>query len=170
MKCGLWGHSSGETASIILLTANNSVCSAVNKHTHMKVSVYRKAHFNAAHRLHNAGWSDEKNREVFGACNNPNYHGHNYIVEVRLTGEIDPETGYVMDLKQLTDIIKQEVEERFDHRNLNLDTEAFRNLNPTAENIAVVIWGLLRPRIAGHLELGIRLYETERNYVEYNGQ
>ncbi len=136
----------------------------------MKVSVYRKAHFNAAHRLHNANWSDEKNREVFGTCNNPNYHGHNYIVEVRVTGEIDPETGYVMDIKKLSDLIKAEVEDRFDHRNLNLDTAAFKDLNPTAENIAVVIWQLLRGKIEQRLELGVRLFETERNYVEYNGQ
>ncbi len=133
----------------------------------MRVAVYRKAHFNAAHRLYNTSWSDEKNQEVFGKCNNPSFHGHNYNLEVKVTGEIDPETGYVMDMKFLADLIKREVEERFDHRNLNLDCEEFKTLNPTAENIAVVIYGLLRPHLGAELDLQIRLYETERNFVEF---
>lgn len=136
----------------------------------MIVSVYRKGHFNAAHRLHVPEWSDERNKEVFGLCNNPNYHGHNYDLTVKVTGEVDPVTGYVIDLKILKDIIYEEVENRFDHRNLNLDTEEFKNLNPTAENIAVVIWNKLRLRLDKKLELTVTLYETERNYVEYSGQ
>lgn len=133
----------------------------------MRVSVFRKAHFNAAHRLYNASWSDEKNREVFGKCSNEHYHGHNYNLEVKITGDIDPETGYVMDMKELSDIIKANVESKFDHRNLNLDTEEFKSLNPTAENIAVVIFNILREKIDAKLDLKIRLYETERNFVEY---
>ncbi|KAB2914536.1 MAG: 6-carboxytetrahydropterin synthase [Bacteroidetes bacterium] len=136
----------------------------------MIVSVYRKGHFNAAHRLHVPEWSDERNKEVFGLCNNPNYHGHNYDLTVKVTGEVDPVTGYVIDLKILKDIIYEEVENRFDHRNLNLDTEEFKHLNPTAENIAVVIWNKLRLRLDKKLELTVTLYETERNYVEYSGQ
>ncbi|HYG14910.1 MAG TPA: 6-carboxytetrahydropterin synthase [Bacteroidia bacterium] len=136
----------------------------------MRISIARKAHFNAAHRLHVPQWSDEKNREFFGLCNNPNYHGHNYVLVAKLTGEVDPVSGYLMDLKVLKDIIREEVEERFDHRNLNLDTEEFKNLNPTAENIAAVIWNKLRSRIDKKLELTVTLYETERNYVEYSGQ
>lgn len=136
----------------------------------IRISVFRKAHFNAAHRLHVEGWSDEKNREVFGLCNNPNYHGHNYQLTAKVTGEIDPVTGYVIDLKILKDIIKEEVEDRFDHRNLNLDTEEFKNLNPTAENIAVVIWNKLRSRLDKNLDLTVTLHETERNYVEYSGK
>lgn len=135
----------------------------------MKVSVFRKEHFNAAHRLNNASWSEEKNQKVFGKCNNPNFHGHNYDLFVELTGEIDPDTGYVYDMKLLSDLIKVEVLNKFDHKNLNLDTEEFQNLNPTAENIAVVIWNKLRAKIDGKFELKIRLYETERNFVEYNG-
>ncbi len=133
----------------------------------MKVSVFRKAHFNAAHRLHNPKWSDEKNREVFGLCNNPNYHGHNYELEVQLTGEIDPETGYVYDLGKLSNIIKKEIEHRFDHKNLNIDTVEFRDLNPTAENIVVVIWKILRRYIEPEFDIKVRLYETPRNYVEF---
>ncbi len=133
----------------------------------MKISVFRKEHFNAAHRLHNPGWPDEKNARVFGKCNNPNFHGHNYELIVKVTGEPDPETGYVMDMKILSDIIKERVTDRFDHHNLNLDTEEFKNLNPTAENIVVVIYDLLRPRIDPKMDLKITLYETERNYVEY---
>ncbi len=135
----------------------------------MKVTVNRKAHFNAAHRLHNPDWSAEKNQEVFGKCNNPNYHGHNYDLIVAVTGKIDPETGYVLDVKVLKDIIKSEVEEPFDHKNLNLDTEEFKALNPTAENIAVVIWNKLRAKINPSLELKVTLYETPRNFVEYSG-
>ena len=133
----------------------------------MKVSVFRKAHFNAAHRLHNPNWSDEKNKAIFGLCNNPNYHGHNYEMEVKVVGEIDLETGYVIDIKILKDIIKEEVEDRFDHKNLNLDTEDFKNLNPTAENIVVVIWNRIRTRLPEHLDLAVRLYETPRNFVEF---
>ena len=133
----------------------------------MKVSVFRKAHFNAAHRLHNPKWSDEKNREAFGLCNNPNYHGHNYELEVQLTGEIDPETGYVYDLGKLSNIIKKEIEHRFDHKNLNIDTVEFRDLNPTAENIVVVIWKILRGCIEPEFDIKVRLYETPRNYVEF---
>lgn len=135
----------------------------------MKVSVIRKAHFNAAHRLHNPAWSEEKNQEVFGVCNNPHYHGHNYNLEVKVTGEIDPETGYVIDTKKLAALIRSEIEDKFDHRNLNLDTIEFKDLNPTAEHIAIVIWEKLRAKIDSRFELGIRLFETERNYVEYNG-
>ena len=133
----------------------------------MRISVFRKAHFNAAHRLHNPEWSDEKNREVFGLCNNPNYHGHNYELEVKVTGEVDPETGYLIDLKTLKDLIRTQIEERFDHKNLNLDTEAFKDLNPTAENICYVIWHILRKHLDERYELAVRLYETPRNYVEY---
>jgi len=133
----------------------------------MKISVFRKAHFNAAHRLHNPNWSDEKNQAVFGLCNSPNYHGHNYEMEVRVTGEVDPETGYLIDLKILKDLIKEHVENRFDHKNLNLDTEEFKNLNPTAENICYVIWQNLRQHLDQKFELGVRLYETPRNFVEY---
>lgn len=126
----------------------------------------RKAHFNAAHRLHNPEWSDEKNRKVFGKCNNPNFHGHNYDLIVSVTGEVNPETGYVIDMKVLKDLIKSEVETPFDHKNLNLDTEEFESLNPTAENIAAVIWEKLRKAIDPALRLKITLYETERNFVE----
>lgn len=132
-----------------------------------KVAVFRKEHFNAAHRLHNPNWDAATNQRMFGKCNNPNYHGHNYELIVKLTGVPDPQTGYVMDLKILSDLIQAEVIERFDHRNLNEDCEAFRNLNPTAENICVVIYALLRAKIDPALDLQIRLYETERNFVEY---
>jgi len=135
----------------------------------VKITVFRKAHFNAAHRLHNPNWSDEKNQEVFGKCNNPNYHGHNYQLEVSVRGEINPETGYVIDMKELKDLIKEHVEDRYDHRNLNLDTEDFQNLNPTAENISAVIWNRLRAEISSDLQLKVRLYETERNFVECEG-
>lgn len=133
----------------------------------MKVSVYRKEHFNAAHRLHNPSWSDQKNEEVFGKCNNPNWHGHNYELFVKVTGEPDSQTGYVYDMKELSDLIKKEVTERFDHKNLNMDVPEFRDINPTAENIAVVIYDILRKHINQKYELQIRLYETERNFVEY---
>ncbi|MBK6825520.1 MAG: 6-carboxytetrahydropterin synthase [Chitinophagaceae bacterium] len=132
-----------------------------------KVAVYRKEHFKAAHRLFNPAWDEATNTKVFGKCALPNYHGHNYELDVKLTGEPNPETGYVMDLKELSDLIKKEIIDRFDHRNLNLDTVEFRNLNPTAENIAVVIYTLLRPHIPEQLELQVRLYETPRNFVEY---
>ncbi|PZX61515.1 6-pyruvoyl trahydropterin synthase family protein [Hydrotalea sandarakina] len=132
-----------------------------------KVAIYRKEHFNAAHRLHNANWSDEKNAEIFGLCNNKNFHGHNYELIVKVTGIPDANTGYVIDTKVLSTIIKEEVLNRFDHKNLNLDTVYFKELNPTAENIAKVIYQLLRNKLDENLELKIFLYETERNYVEY---
>lgn len=135
----------------------------------MKISVCRKAHFNAAHRLLNVNWTNEKNLEVFGKCYNPNYHGHNYQLEVWVSGEIDPETGYLIDLKILKKIIEQEIEQRFDHKNLNLDTVEFKHLNPTAENIAVVIWNLIRIKLDKKLDLKIKLFETENNVVEYHG-
>ena len=133
----------------------------------MKIAAFRKAHFNAAHRLHNPNWSDEKNQAVFGLCNNPNYHGHNYELEVKVVGEVDPETGYLIDLKILKDVIKEQIENRFDHKNLNLDTEEFKNLNPTAENICYVIWQILTKHLDDRYEITVRLYETPRNYVEY---
>ena len=133
----------------------------------MKVAVFRKEHFNAAHRLYNPQWSDEKNDRVFGKCNNPNFHGHNYDLIVKLVGEPDPETGYDYDMKLLSDLIKENVIQKFDHKNLNLDTEEFKSLNPTAENIARVIWEILRGKIEDQYELKVTLYETERNYVEY---
>lgn len=133
----------------------------------MRVAVFRKEHFNAAHRLYRKDWSDEKNNEVFGLCNNPLYHGHNYNLEVKVVGEIDTETGYVLDLKILKDIIREEVLDKFDHKNLNEDTEEFKNLNPTAENIVVVIYEKIRSRLDSKYELQVRLYETERNFVEY---
>ncbi|HYV53358.1 MAG TPA: 6-carboxytetrahydropterin synthase [Chitinophagaceae bacterium] len=132
-----------------------------------KVSVFRREHFNAAHRLYNAAWDYSKNEKVFGKCALPNYHGHNYEMEVKVTGEPDKETGYVVDLKLLSDIIRREVVQRFDHQNLNLDTEEFKNLNPTAENIVIVIYKLLRPYIDSKFDLQVRLYETPRNFVEY---
>ncbi len=135
----------------------------------MKATICRKAHFNAAHRLHNAHWSEEQNHEVFGKCNNPNFHGHNYLLEIKVRGEVDPETGYVMDTKILKNIIEKQVIERFDHKNLNLDTDEFKNLNPTAENIAMVVHRLILPYIPNEKQLTIILHETENNYVEYNG-
>ena len=132
-----------------------------------KVAVFRREHFNAAHRLHNPAWDDEKNKRVFGKCNNPNFHGHNYDLTVKIIGVPDPETGYVIDLKLLSDLIKENVLKRFDHKNLNLDTDEFKNLNPTAENIAKVIYEILRGKLNKELYLQIRLYETERNFVEY---
>lgn len=132
-----------------------------------KVAVYRKEHFNAAHRLHNPEWTEEMNLRIFGKCNNPNYHGHNYDLVVKVTGVPDARTGYVIDMKILSDMIEENVLSRFDHKNLNLDTEEFRNLNPTAENIAVIIYNLLRAKLDASLDLQVRLYETERNFVEY---
>jgi 6-pyruvoyltetrahydropterin/6-carboxytetrahydropterin synthase len=131
------------------------------------VAVFRKEHFNAAHRLHNPLWDAATNEKVFGKCNLPHYHGHNYELIVKVTGVPDPETGYVMDMKVLSDIIRDVVLERFDHKNLNEDTVEFKHLNPTAENIAVVIYNLLRPAIDTALDLKITLYETPRNFVEY---
>lgn len=133
----------------------------------MKVSVYRKAHFNAAHRLHNPEWDAETNKRVFGKCNNPHYHGHNYQLEVKVSGEVDPQTGYLIDMKLLKDLIKEHVEEPFDHKNLNIEVEEFKTLNPTMEHIAYVIWERLRKFLPEQYQLQIRLYETERNFVEY---
>ena len=136
----------------------------------MKVSICRKAHFNAAHRLYNSNWDDEKNKSVFGKCANPNYHGHNYSLEVWIKGEVNPETGFVMNLKELKDLIESKIEDRFDHKNLNMDTDEFKYLNPTAENICVIIWQILRKELDPKLELKIVLQETERNIVEYDGE
>ncbi len=133
------------------------------------MKVCRRTTFNAAHRLFNPEWSDDKNLEVFGKCSNPNYHGHNYVLETWIEGEIDPETGYVIDLKKLKELVNEEVSERFDHRNLNLDCPEFTELKPSAENIAVVIYNLLRPKLESKYKLAIRLWETENNVVEYNG-
>ncbi|WP_396177279.1 6-pyruvoyl trahydropterin synthase family protein [Flavobacterium sp.] len=135
----------------------------------MKVTISRKAHFNAAHRLYRPDWSMEKNDSIFGKCNNPNFHGHNYDLTVSVTGTIDPETGYVMDVKILSDLIKEEVENAFDHKNLNLDVPEFATLNPTAENIVVVIWNKLRVKINPDHDLEVILYETPRNFVSYKG-
>jgi len=133
----------------------------------MRVSVFRKEHFNAAHRLHNPLLSDSDNQEIFGKCNNANFHGHNYELVVRITGEIDPVTGYVIDMKVLSKIIKEKILDKFDHKNLNLDTQEFKSLNPTAENIAVVIWNILLKELDNRFTIKVWLYETERNFVEY---
>lgn len=133
------------------------------------VTVNRKAHFNAAHRLYNNEWSDARNADVFGKCANVHYHGHNYVLIVSVTGEINPKTGFVMDMKELKDIIKSEIEDYFDHRNLNEELEEFKILNPTAENISVVIWNKLRTKISRKLALKITLYETPRNFVIFKG-
>ena len=133
----------------------------------MKLSVYRKAHFNAAHRIFNPEWDDSKNEQTFGRCSNPYYHGHNYELEVRVTGEVDPETGYVYDLGKLKDIIKSEVEDKLDHKNLNVEVPEFKNLIPTAEHICYVIYNILRTKIDERFEIGVKLWETPRNYVEY---
>ncbi|TPV35501.1 6-carboxytetrahydropterin synthase [Paucihalobacter ruber] len=135
----------------------------------MRVTVSRRAHFNAAHRLYRKDWSFEKNNEVFGKCNNPNYHGHNYELIASVTGNIDPETGYVIDVKILKDIIKAEVEDAFDHKNLNLDVPEFQELNPTAENIVVVIYNKIKAKLGKNLDLEVTLYETPRNFVSYSG-
>ena len=132
-----------------------------------RTAISRREHFNSAHRLHNSNWSDEKNIKVFGKCNNPNYHGHNYELEVKVIGIVNEDTGYVIDTKQLSDIIKEHILDKFDHKNLNLDVAAFKDLNPTAENIASVIFNILRPLIEENYELKIKLYETPRNFVEF---
>lgn len=132
-----------------------------------KVSVYRKENFNAAHRLHNPAWDEATNDRVFGKCNNPHFHGHNYELIIKVTGEPDPATGYVMDMKVLSDVVQENVIERFDHKNLNEDTAEFKTLNPTAENIAIVIYNILRKKIETKFDLQVRLYETERNFVDY---
>lgn len=136
----------------------------------MRVTVNRKAHFNAAHRLYRADWDNARNEAVFGKCSNPYYHGHNYELIVAVTGEIDPETGFVIDLKLLADLIEARVEDYLDHKNLNEEIEEFKTLNPTAENIVVVIWNRLREVLEPHLELKVTLYETPRNFVEYSGE
>ena len=135
----------------------------------MEITVSRKAHFNAAHRLHNKNWSDEKNQKVFGKCNYQNYHGHNYELIVSVTGKINPETGYVIDMGELKKIIKNEIEERLDHKNLNLDVPYFSNTIPSAENICIYIYDILRDNIDSQFKLSVRLYETPRNFVEYSG-
>ena len=135
----------------------------------MKVTVNRKAHFNAAHRLYRPEWSDEKNLAVFGKCSNPLYHGHNYDLTVSVTGEIDPLTGFVMDMKILKDLIRKEIEDQFDHKNLNEEVPEFKTINPTAENIVVVIWNKLRSKIDIEHDLSVILYETPRNFVSYSG-
>jgi 6-pyruvoyltetrahydropterin/6-carboxytetrahydropterin synthase len=135
----------------------------------MKVTVSRKAHFNAAHRLYRKDWTDSKNESLFGKCANPHYHGHNYELIVHVTGTIDPETGYVIDMKVLKDLIKEEVEEIMDHKNLNEEVEAFFNLIPTAENISVVIYNRLKPHLNPDHELSVTLYETPRNFVTFSG-
>ena len=135
----------------------------------MRTAVIRKEHFNAAHRLYNSSWSEDKNDRVFGKCNNPNFHGHNYELIATLVGEPDPDTGYVYDMKLLSDLIKEHIIKNFDHKNLNLDTSYFKNLNPTAENIAVVIYNKMKPKLGSQLKLEITLYETPRNFVTYSG-
>ena len=135
----------------------------------MSLTVFRKAHFNAAHRLYRKDWSDEKNQSVFGKCNNPNFHGHNYELFVGLTGEIDIETGFLIDIEKLKKIIKEEVEDYLDHKNLNVEIPEFKKLNPTMENIAIVIWNKLRIRLEAKYEISVKLFETPRNFVIYNG-
>ncbi|GAK91747.1 6-pyruvoyl tetrahydrobiopterin synthase [Nonlabens ulvanivorans] len=136
----------------------------------MRITAYRKAHFNAAHRLHREDWSDQKNAAIFGKCNNPNFHGHNYDLEVGVTGEVDPDTGYLIDLKILKDVIKSEVEDAFDHKNLNIEVPDFKTLNPTAENIAYVIYNKIKAKLDSKYDIEIKLYETERNFVVYKGE
>ena len=135
----------------------------------MEITVSRKAHFNAAHRLHNKNWTDEKNQKIFGKCNYQNYHGHNYELIVSVTGKINPETGYVIDMGELKKIIKNEIEERLDHKNLNLDVPHFSNTIPSAENICIYIYDILKDNIDSQFKLSVRLYETPRNFVEYSG-
>ena len=132
-----------------------------------RVAVFRHEHFNAAHRLYNPAWDQKRNEQVFGKCANPNYHGHNYELIIKVVGQPDPRTGYVIDLKELSDLVQEHILDKFDHKNLNLDTEEFRSLNPTAENIAIVIYDLLRPHIDASKDIRVTLYETPRNYVEY---
>lgn len=133
----------------------------------MRISVFRKAHFNAAHRLHNPNWSDEKNKEIYGLCNNPNYHGHNYELEVKVTGEVNPDTGYLIDLKVLSDIIKNHIERKFDHKNLNLDIPEFKDMIVSTENFCFLIHSIMKEQLDPAFDVRIRLYETPRNYVEY---
>ena len=135
----------------------------------MSLTVYRRSHFNAAHRLYRKDWDDEKNQSVFGKCNNPNFHGHNYELIVGLTGTVDPETGFLIDIKELKDCIKKEIEDYMDHKNLNIEVLEFQDLNPTMENIAIVIWNRLRKSLDAKYEISVKLYETPRNFVIYNG-
>ena len=135
----------------------------------MSLTVYRKAHFNAAHRLFRSDWDAKKNQKVFGKCNNPNFHGHNYELEVGITGEIDQETGFLIDMEKLKKIIKEEVEDYLDHKNLNIDIPEFEKLNPTMENISILIWNKLRNRLENHFQISVKLFETPRNFVVYNG-
>ena len=136
----------------------------------MSITVYRKSHFNAAHRLYRPDWDDQKNNDVFGKCNNPNFHGHNYALEVGITGEVDPETGYLIDIKKLKTIMKEEVEDYLDHKNLNLDVPEFKVINPTMENIAIFIWNKLRDKLEDDFKISVTLYETPRNYAVFNGE
>jgi len=136
----------------------------------MSITVYRKSHFNAAHRLYRPDWDDQKNNDVFEKCNNPNFHGHNYALEVGITGEVDPETGYLIDIKKLKTIMKEEVEDYLDHKNLNLDVPEFKVINPTMENIAILIWNKLRDKLEDDFKISVTLYETPRNYAVYNGE
>ncbi len=133
----------------------------------MRIAIFRKAHFNAAHRLHNPKWTDEKNSEVYGLCNNANFHGHNYELEVKVVGEVDPETGYLLDLKILSDIIKKEIENKFDHKNLNLDIPEFQNMLTSTENFCYLIWQIMQEKLGDKYEVTIKLWETPRNYVQY---
>ena len=133
----------------------------------MRIAIFRKAHFNAAHRLHNPKWSDEKNKEIFGVCNNPNYHGHNYEIEVKVTGDVDPETGYLIDLKHLKDLIKEEIEDRFDHKNLDLDVPEFENMMSTVENLCFISWEILSKKLGEAYDVRVRIWETPRNYAQY---
>ena len=136
----------------------------------MSITVYRKSHFNAAHRLYRPDWDGQKNNDVFGKCNNPNFHGHNYALEVGVTGEVDPVTGYLIDIKKLKTIMKEEVEDYLDHKNLNLDVPEFKDINPTMENIAILIWNKLRDKLEDDFKISVTLYETPRNYAVYNGE
>ena len=133
----------------------------------MRIAIFRKAHFNAAHRLHNPKWSAEKNKEIFGVCNNPNYHGHNYEIEVKVTGDVDPETGYLIDLKHLKDLIKEEIEDRFDHKNLDLDVPEFENMMSTVENLCFISWEILSKKLGEAYDVRVRIWETPRNYAQY---
>ncbi|MFK5982632.1 MAG: 6-carboxytetrahydropterin synthase [Flavobacteriaceae bacterium] len=135
----------------------------------MSITVFRKSHFNAAHRLFRKDWDDEKNNAVFGKCNNPNFHGHNYELEIGVTGEIDQETGFLIDIERLKRIIKEEIEDYLDHKNLNLDIPEFKELNPTMENISILIWNKLRKQLESHFEITVKLFETPRNFVIYKG-
>ena len=136
----------------------------------MSITVYRKSHFNAAHRLYRPDWDGQKNNDVFGKCNNPNFHGHNYELEVGVTGEVNPVTGYLIDIKKLKTIMKEEVEDYLDHKNLNLDVPEFKDINPTMENIAIFIWNKLRDKLEDDFKISVTLYETPRNYAVYNGE